>query len=354
MVRPVYVLPRPGIQCPEAVSRRPGASYHRDMRRGGSRRGLTAALTGAAAAAFVLVACAAPQQAAVATHVDPAASPRYDRALKCDLVGRLPEPPQLVIFGGSRAQRFEPSVAQTLTGLPAFNFAVQNSRPEDAYAMARYLFWREPGVKLRCLWALQATSLSDSPFHPGLLAEPRLNQFLPEYLVRAQRKVSVSAEGRELGPDTEFTARGSLVRNSYDARLEHGIPFERTLLNYLAAMVPRAASQSPYEKTRSRKYFERTLQLFNLHDVEPVLVIMPYHPAALRAFRAVGWDAKEDEFKRYLKSLKGKYRFHLLDFTEIAAFHGREDSFYDGAHVKAANARRILAQAVKDAPAGFR
>jgi hypothetical protein len=323
------------------------------MKRGGSRRGFTAAVTGAAAAALVLLACAAPRPAAAA-HIDVAAPPLYDRCVKCDLVARLPEPPQLVIFGGSRAQRFEPSVAEKLTGLPAFNFAVQNSRPEDAYAMARHLFWRKPGVKLRCLWALQATSLTDLPLHPGLLAEPRLSRFLPEYLVRAQRKASVSTEGRELGPDTEFAERGSLVRNGYDTRLERGIPFERTLQGYLAAMVPRAASPSSYDHTRARKYFERTLQLFNLHDVEPVLVIMPYHPAVLSAFRAVGWDAKEDEFKSYLRSLKGSYRFHLLDYTKIAAFHGREDAFYDGSHITAANARRILAQAVKDAPAGFR
>ena len=81
---------------------------------------------------------------------------------------------------------------------------------------------------------------------------------------------------------------------------------------------------------------------------------MPYHPTALAAFRAVGWGAKERAFKTYLTSLRGTYRFHLLDYTDIASFHGSRDAFYDGAHVKAANARRILAQAVKDAPEAFR
>jgi hypothetical protein len=316
-------------------------------------------VAGAATTALAILACAAAVSTAVMgleadTDAGAAASPAYDRAVKCDLVERLPEPPRLVVFGGSRAQRFEPSVAEKLTGLPAFNFAVQNSRPEDVYAMARYLFWRAPSVKLRCLWALQATSISDSPLHPGLLAEPRLNRFLPDYLVRAQRRVSTSTEGRELAPDNEFTPRGDLVSNGYDARLARGVPFEKTLQGYLAKMVPRAGAPSPYGKVRARRYFERTLQLFNLHDVEPVLVIMPYHPAALSAFRAVGWGAKEDAFKSYLESLKGTYRFRLLDYTDIAAFHGSEDAFYDGAHVKAANARRILAQAVKDAPEALR
>lgn len=322
------------------------------MERGGRGRGLTAAVAGAAAV-LVLLACAAPPRAGAA-HFASHLSPRYDRTIKCDLVDRLAEPPELVIFGGSRAQRFEPSAAERLTGLPAFNFAVQNSRPEDAYAMARYLFWREPGVKLRCLWALQATTLSDSPLHPGLLAESRLSRFLPEYLLEAQRPVVVDTTGRQVGPDAVFTARGNLARNGYDARLDRGVTLENTLRGYLATMVPRAASPAPYSKTRAKKYFERTLKLFNLHGVEPVLVIMPYHPAALAAFRAVGWDAKEEELRRYLEGLRGSYRFHVLDYTEIDAFNGLEDAFYDGSHVTAANARRILAQAVADAPEAFR
>lgn len=322
---------------------------------------MTAALASAAAGVLLLFALAvpAPAQAQVVgvgagNHLGAAGPASYDRTVKADLVDRLPEPPQLVIFGGSRAQRFEPTLAEELTGLPAFNFAVQNSRPEDVYAMARHLFWRAPGVKLRCFWALQATTLSDAPLHPGLLAERRLSRFLPEYLLAEQRTIPVSGQGRELSPDNRFAARGNLVHNSYDARVERGVPFERTLAGYLASLVPRAGAPASYDSARARKYFERTLQLFNLHDVEPVLVIMPYHPTALAAFRAVGWGAKEKALKTYLKSLRGAYRFHLLDYTDIESFRGSRDAFYDGAHVTAANARRILAQAVEDAPAGFR
>jgi hypothetical protein len=310
-----------------------------------------AALTAACAAALVALAGPAP---AVAAHYGGAVSPVYDRGYKVELLESLAQPPELVIFGGSRAQRFDPAVAERLTGLPAFNFAVQNSRPEDVYAMSRLLFWRAPGVKLRCIWALQATSLADSPLHPGLLAEQRLTQFLPAYFVDQQQAIVTSSVGRELPSDNEFTARGRLLYNGYDARLDNGIPFATTLSGYLSKMVPKAAAPMAYTQTRARKYFERTLRLYNLHDVEPVLVIMPYHPTALAAFRAAGWDAKEDAFRAYLESLRGTYRFHLVDYTDIASFHGTEDGFYDGAHITAENARRILAQVVRDAPEAFR
>jgi hypothetical protein len=308
----------------------------------------------AAAFALALTAALIAVGPAAAAHYGTEVSPTYDRGYKVDLLESLKQPPELVIFGGSRAQRFDPDVAERLTGLPAFNFAVQNSRPEDVYAMSRLLYWRAPGVKLRCIWALQATTLADSPLHPGLLAEKRLAQFLPQYFLDQQSAIVTSSEGRELPSDNEFTARGRLLRNGYDLRLEKGTPFATTLSGYLSKMVPKAASPMAYTQTRAKKYFERTLQLYNLHGVEPVLVIMPYHPVALAAFRAAGWDVKEDAFKAYLESLRGKYRFQLVDYTDIAAFHGTEDGFYDGAHVTAENARRILSQVVRDVPQAFR
>ncbi len=282
-----------------------------------------------------------------------AVPPLYDRTYKCDRVEFLPEPPELVIYGGSRAQRFKPSVVERLTGLPAFNFALQNSRPEDVYAITRHLFWRDPEVKLRCVWALQVTTLVDSPLHPGLLGEERLTRFLPAELIAAQR-----ALGAKPMPgvqwDHEYSGRGSLLRNSYDQREEQGVGLEKSMRIYLARMAPRAATPSAYPQTRARRYFERTLRLFNLHGVEPVLVIMPYHPTALAAFREVGWQAKADGFAAYLRGLEGEYDFHLLDYTEIESFGGTPEGFYDGSHIKSVNARRILSRAVKDAPGAFR
>lgn len=320
------------------------------MGRGGALiRGL---LRAALPAAFMALLLAPPASSGAGDEIT---SPvRYDRTYKCDLVARLPQPPELVIFGGSRAQRFSPLDMKRLSGHHTFNFAVQNSRPEDVYAMSRWLFWRAPDVKLHCVWALQATTLSDAPLHPGLLAEPRLAQFLPEHLVDSQRKVSQPTEGRQMKATDEYSGRGELLHNVYDLRVESGRTLDRALRIYLARMLPRAWQRPAYDQRRARKYFERTLKLYNLHDVEPVLVIMPYQPKVVAAFRAVGWGAREKVLRDYLESLQNSYDFCLLDYTELSSFGGDASAFYDGSHIKAPNARRILAQAVRDAPAAFR
>jgi hypothetical protein len=281
-------------------------------------------------------------------------APLYDRTFKCDRLERLPEPPELVVLGGSRAQRFEPSQIERRTGLPAFNFAVQNSRPEDAYAIARYLFRRAPDVKLRCIWAVQVTTLGDTPLHPGLLAEDRLARFLPDGLVAAQRAAGARVAAREVRWSDEYSPRGALFRNGYDRVEARGVGLGEVMQDYLARMLPKAAAPSPHEQRRSKRYFEKTLRLFNLHGVAPVLVIMPYHPEALAAFRAVGWQHKLDALNAYLRGLRGRYVFRLLDYTEIGSFGGSARGFYDGAHVKRANARRIVKQIVADVPGAFR
>jgi hypothetical protein len=304
--------------------------------------------------ALALVAIGAAPAISTAAHRGGAVPPLYDRTYKCDALELLPSPPELVFFGGSRAQRFEPSYAEEVTGLPAFNFAVQNSRPADVYAMSRYLFWRAPTTRLRCVWALQSTTFGDTPFHPGLLAENRLNRFLPSYLVATQRALDARKVGHTIAWPDQYSERGCLLYSSYDVKLERGISFETSMAVYLKRMLPKAARPKPHSEKRSRYYFERTLRLFNLHDVEPVIVIMPYHPEVLAAFRAVGWGTKEEELASYLGSLQDRYRFHVLDYTEIESFGGSADEFYDGSHIKTVNARRILDQAVRDVPAAFR
>ena len=122
----------------------------------------------------------------------------YDRSFKADLIDELPEAPRLVVFGGSRAMRFEPSYFAEHAGLTAFNCAVQNCRPEDAYAFSSYVFSRAPDVKLDCFFAVQTTTFLDAPLHPGLLYDERLSRAFPAALVARQKAALSKPPVKEL------------------------------------------------------------------------------------------------------------------------------------------------------------
>jgi hypothetical protein len=150
-----------------------------------------------------------------------------------------------------------------------------------------------------------------------------------------------------------YTARGLIVSNGYDRRLAAGVSFSTSLSNYIASTLPRAGSSYSAGSGLSRLYLRKLLRLYGDQGVTPLLVLMPYQPTALSAFRAVGWQDKLDAAKRYLAKLHRRYGFRVLDYTEIGAFDGDADAFYDGAHVTRANADRILEEAVKQAAECF-
>jgi hypothetical protein len=102
-----------------------------------------------------------------------------------------------------------------------------------------------------------------------------------------------------------ITSQGLLVRNAYDIRRsEPGYSFSRTLDSYIRRLLPKYTWTGPTKEVRSRLYFEKTMRLFNAHGVVPAVVIMPYHPRALRAFRRVGFQKKVDVLRAYLRDAR--------------------------------------------------
>ena len=279
----------------------------------------------------------------------------FDRSFKADLIDELPEPPRLVIFGGSRATRFEPPYFLEQAGLPAFNCSVQNCRPTDAYAFATYLFSRAPDVKLDCVFAVQTATFADATLHAGLLYDERLAAAFPGDLVERQKELAGRPKIKEVLGNNRFTARGQLVRNSYDIRRAMpGYSFSRHLDSYIRRLLPKYTWTGPTRETRSRYYFEKTMRLFNAHGVVPAVVIMPYHPRALRAFDEVGFGKKMAVLRAYLRDARTRCDFRVLDLLTVASFGGRTGWFYDGAHVTRENSRLIARHALSAQPICFR
>jgi hypothetical protein len=138
-----------------------------------------------AAALFALAVATLAPQITAAGATDPLYVPT-DRAVKMRLLKRLKRSPQLLVFGGSRATRFEPAYFEQLTGLRGFNFAFQNGRPEDAWAFVNYVHQRFPGTKLRVVWFLQVEAFRKQTLSPGLLQDASLSRWFPASLIESE------------------------------------------------------------------------------------------------------------------------------------------------------------------------
>ena len=352
----------------------PGHDPRRAPRRPGSRR--RAAVAGAllvAAVALALVVAhgglgargpaAAPVPAsAAASPSPPSGRPLFvltDRTVKLRLLDRLRRPPQLLIFGGSRATRFEPAFFRRLTGLRGFNLAFQNGRPEDAWAFLNLVHQRWPHARLHVAWFLHVEAFREQGLSAGLVEEPRLRRWFPAALVaRERRKLPRRPQDLPAGRDlalTRYAPDGHVLRNRYDLAVARGRPLSRALDWAIAKARQRYATTAPLLFPRSARYFEKTLRLANRLGPPPVVVLMPLHPRLLAAVREHGWAERHRLLLRYLRRVQRRTPFFLLDLSDLRRVPGADpDAYYDGFHVTVRNARAIARAVVRRCPQAFR
>ena len=309
-----------------------------------------------AALLAIMVAMIAPQIAAATDPSDQLYVPT-DRAVKMRLLKRLQQSPQLLILGGSRATRLEPAYFEDLTSLRGFNLAFQNGRPEDAWAFVNFIHQRFPGTKLRVVWFLHVEAFRKQGLSPGLLQDESLSRWFPAALIESERKKLPKSraevpEGRDLAL-TRFGSDGVVLRNRYDIAEERGRSLSDAVDGSIKTALERYATTEAALYPRSQRYFEQTLQLLSDMGTTQAVVLMPLHPRLLAAVRAAGWQERHDEVMTYLSGLQGRYAFGLLDRSHLATFKGDPEQFYDGFHMKRANARRLTRNVVAELPSAF-
>jgi hypothetical protein len=347
--------PSPACATMDSLSHIPAPQHHDGARR---RRRLILSVVAIVALAGLAGGVAAARRHGVSRTPAKPLYVRTDRAVKLDLLTRLPKPPQLLIFGGSRATRFEPSRFQRLTGLRGFNLAFQNGRPEDAWAFVNFIHTRYPHLRLHVVWFIHVEAFREQGLSLGLVQDRRLSRWLPPALVAAQRaKLPTTAAEMPKGRDlalTRYGPDGAVLYNRYDLDVAHGRPLSRSLDNSIATVLKRYATTTVALFPRSELYFQKTLGLLNKMGSTPAVVFMPLHPRLLAAVRAVGWDKRHREVIAYLEGLQKDYRFCLLDLSKLSSFGGDPKAFYDGYHVKQANARKLVDTVVARCPEAFK
>ena len=248
---------------------------------------------------------------------------------RANLVQRNYEkPPQLVFFGGSRSQRFDPTFARQRLRLRSVNISQSNARPESAWSYLNWFSCRWPDANVRWAWGMQDGMLRDRDLDPDLLQDRRFSRYFPDDLLASQRKRlpdSVAEMPRAHGYTRDrCSSEGMLLWNTYDSRRAKGYTLSRSLDAYIAKMLrqPRAATGPD---TRAGVYFEQTIQLLDDHGTTPVLVLMPIHPRVLRVMKAHDMCGSREALRRY--------------FAEL----GESGWLYDGVPITRRNSNLLIA-----------
>ncbi len=334
------------------------------MRRVPGRLLLAALLALAPLAAFVAGGCASedvaqtkPAEAATAVSAQQHPFVLTDRTVKLRMLRTAKQPPRILIFGGSRATRIEPAYFRELTGLTGFNLALQNGRPEDAWAFVNYLHRRFPKKPLQVVWLIHVEAFRQQGLSAGLVQEKQLSRWFPPSLIAAERTKlpKTKAElppGRDLAL-TEFGPDGVVRRNRYDTAEERGRPLSRGVDYSIKVALERYRTTTPALFPRSQRYFEKTIRLLDKLGTTQIVVLAPLQPRLMAAVRDAGWSERHAEVMDYLKAVQRKDDFRLLDCSDLTSIEGDPENFYDGFHIKSANARRLIRTIVGAFPKAF-
>jgi hypothetical protein len=287
-----------------------------------------------------------------------------DRTTKADLLTELSQPPELLIYGSSRAWTVEAARVEQATGLRTFNAAVTAGRPSDAYVFTEVVHDRWPEAAPDYLWLLDVEAFQRGTLPPSLLADSRFSRYLP-WRARA------AAQLDELG----WLASWSGLQASYDVWKKHPTR-EKVRASWLKRISPDGTVKTPPSSeakagpkalrtwseeelaqyqgfsgldAEAETYVEKTLQLFASWGGKGIVVLTPTQPDVLTAAQKAGWDERHDEVLRLLERLQQQYDFAVVDMIGVESFGGDPDGFFDATHMTRENQRRMIDAALKEA-----
>ena len=270
-----------------------------------------------------------------------------DRAIKACLLARQDPAPRLVIYGSSRAAKFEPAYLGSLLHEKAFNASVSSGTPEDVWAFAHLAHDQARQAPVRALWLLDLESLRPHRFDASLLQTPVLARAFSQ----AGGVVGPAPEAAHgLAPkicsfttsvSARYAADGFRAHDFHDTAVENGMTLTQGLKRTLADYGRIYRTRFPHVAPDEVAWVARTIDALNAWGVRPVIVLTPLQPAFKRALGRLGWNQRHDEVLQMLQSLGG--RFTLLDASNIGVFGGRASDFYDGVHMRVTNTRRLAA-----------
>jgi hypothetical protein len=279
-----------------------------------------------------------------------------DRTIKLDLIDKLKENPQVVVLGSSRSRQAEPAFIDKLTGLKTgFNAGVTGGSAADAWVMIRNVGARFPNGKRTYIWFLDYR-LATNGVNPQLAEDPRSRPYLGSKSVRfsladvgtylgfqatkaSYRVVKACIEGRCHGR-LRYNADGSINQSTLRYLPEHAKSLARSVKQHLADVKHQSPTLPPYTKSQFF-YVDEALAWMNAHGSTPVIVLNPIYPSVYRVMQERHFK-REQEALAELRKQQQRFRFVVVDCSDIRKWHGKAPDFSNATHVNQRNMRRML------------
>ena len=266
-----------------------------------------------------------------------ASTPPTDRSIKLDLIAKLQQSPQILILGDSRGRQAQPSFLQRLTGHNGFNAAVMGGTIPDAWVFTRYAADRFPGQKRRYILFVSSGLAGDIP-DPRTEADPRGRRYLQEvepYLDRRPLKVAWPSH-----PFDGYRPDGSLPGRAWPPSPAHVSQVKAEAAAVVAKIRQHPPTKPQPDQARFR-LFEHLLAYMNARGERPVIVFNPLYPTVYAALAQYGSPVTTSSLD-YLRSLRAKYDFVVVDCENIRTWGGTAYDWKNAGHVDQANMRRLL------------
>jgi hypothetical protein len=312
------------------------------------------ALAAALAAVFMFNAIVDPFSFVGWRIVPPAVE--TDRSIKLDLIDKLKVNPQVVVLGSSRSRQAEPSFIDKLTGLKTgFNAGVTGGDAADAWVMVRNIAARFPHGKRTYIWFVDY-KLATTGINPQLAQDPRSSPYLGgrsanfsladvgTYLgfqatKESFRVVKACLEGHCHGK-LMYNSDGSLRGRALRYLPEDAPSLKNAVQQKLAEIAHEPPSLPPYTSSEL-SYFTKALAFMNAHGATPVIVLNPIYPSVYRLLQR-RHSRREAQALAELHKLQKRFRFVVVDCSNIHLWGGKARDFNNATHVNRRNMRRML------------
>jgi hypothetical protein len=311
----------------------------------------------------------------------PATSERAWKTRRLDEAVREGHPPEVVIFGSSRAMQIQPRYVQAITGMTVFNYAVSNGTPTEGLIQLRYL------LKIGCRPKVIILGVDENLFvndqlvdlrlvrddllgHTGLFAEVPFFEKL-RILSSSFRRCDLSTTKKSLGrlarlvpwvddvlgllgrrttvsnqhklPGQMFLEDGYVVHccsedNNAKAARDLAVAIQKCIKKFCVPV--RMAIQNPDAK--SQRDFEEMLSLARANGIQVRAIVTPYHPDFERdVFDEKTWTGRR-RLKDYLGTTCERLGALLTDLTDVRSFEGDPWEFLDSHHQRPRNLQRMI------------